>query len=104
MNCINSALISVVPKRLLTFNISTLIVYRMGRLCGGAHEISGIKAPLFSVVGGWRVLGVVGWVSEWVGGDGVSCLVGGWMVVWVMGWVGGVGGSGWVGWWCCGSP
>ena len=24
-----------------------VIVYRMGRLCGGAHEISGIKAPLF---------------------------------------------------------
>ena len=31
------------------------IVYQMGRLCGGAHEISGIKAPLFLCggVGGW---------------------------------------------------
>ena len=28
------------------------IVYQMGRLCGGAHEISGIKAPPFSVGGG----------------------------------------------------
>ena len=33
------------------------IVYQMGRLCGGAHEISGIKAPLF--LHGW--VGVVGW-------------------------------------------
>ena len=24
----------------------TFIVYRMGRLCGGAHEILGIPAPL----------------------------------------------------------
>ena len=32
------------------------IVYQMGRLCGGAHEISGIKAPIFLWVGGgcWR--------------------------------------------------
>ena len=33
-----------------------LIVYQMGRLCGGAHEISGIKAPIFLrgwVGGGW---------------------------------------------------
>ena len=36
----------------------------MGRLCGGAHEISGIKAPIF--LRGW--VGVVGWVVvEWVG-------------------------------------
>ena len=28
-------------------------VYQMGRLCGGAHEISGIKAPIF----------LCGWVS-----------------------------------------
>ena len=34
----------------------------MGRLCGGAHEISGIKAPRF--------------LHEWVGGGGVG--VGGW--------------------------
>ena len=41
----------------------------MGRLCGGAHEISGIKAPIFlhgwvggggTGGGGW--VGVVGWV------------------------------------------
>ena len=35
-----------------------IFVYQMGRLCGGAHEISSIKAPLFlhsgvGVVGGW---------------------------------------------------
>ena len=30
----------------------------MGRLCGGAHEISGIKAPLF--------------LCGWVGGGGVG--------------------------------
>ena len=43
----------------------------MGRLCGGAHEISGIKAPLFCVggVGGGRVGG---------GGDGVGGGVVGW--------------------------
>ena len=35
----------------------------MGRLCGGAHEISGIKASLFLC--GW--MGVVGWVVLWVG-------------------------------------
>ena len=29
-----------------------LIVYQMGRLCGGAHKISGIKAPIF-LRGGW---------------------------------------------------
>ena len=32
-----------------------IFVYPMGRLCGGAHEISGTKAPLF--LHGW----VVGW-------------------------------------------
>ena len=45
-----------------------IIVYRMGRLCGGAHEISGIKAPLFlHGWGGWRVLGVDGlwWGGGW---------------------------------------
>ena len=45
----------------------------MGRLCGGAHEISGIKAPLF--LHGW--VGVVGWwvvglVVWWWGGGGVG--------------------------------
>ena len=47
----------------------------MGRLCGGAHEISGIKAPIF--LHGWvggggtggggvgGAYGVVGW--GWVG-------------------------------------
>ena len=56
----------------------------MGRLCRGAHEISGIKAPLF-LCGGWLE-------GSWVGG---------WVVV---GWWGGVGrvgvegwGGGWVG-------
>ena len=41
----------------------------MGRLCGGAHEISGIKAPIFlhGWVGGGGVLVMVG-----VGGGGVS--------------------------------
>ena len=34
------------------------IVYQMGRQCGGSHEISGIKAPLF--LHGW--VGVVGGV------------------------------------------
>ena len=50
----------------------------MGRLCGGAHEISGIKAPLF--------------LHGWVGGGGVD---GRW---WGRGWSGGGGlGSGGVG-------
>ena len=34
----------------------------MGRLCGGAHEISGSKAPLF-------LCGGVGWWSGWWGGE-----------------------------------
>ena len=39
----------------------------MGRLCGGAHEISGIKAPIF--------------LHGWVGGGGVggSGVGGGWV-------------------------
>ena len=48
-------------------------VYRMGRLCGGAHDISGIPAPLWLC--GWvvgRFLGWVGWVSGGVGGGGVG--------------------------------
>ena len=36
----------------------------MGRLCGGAHEISDIKAPLFLC--GW--VGVVEWWGGGVGG------------------------------------
>ena len=36
-----------------------ICVYQIGGLCGGAHEISDIKAPLFLC--GW----VVGWVVCW---------------------------------------
>ena len=59
----------------------------MGRLCGGAHEISDIKAPLF-LHGGWLEGSWGGWMGGW----------------WWDGWLGGggVGGWGW-GWWCCGS-
>ena len=39
-----------------------IFVYQMGRLCGGAHEISDIKASLFSV-GGW-----CGWWDWWCAG------------------------------------
>ena len=35
------------------------IVYQMGRLCGGAHEISDIKAPIFLCGGGGVVVGGV---------------------------------------------
>ena len=42
-----------------------IFVYRMGRLCGGAHEISGIKAPLFLRGGGG-----VGWWGGWWGRGG----------------------------------
>ena len=50
----------------------------MGRLCGGVHEISGIKAPIFSVGGG----GVGGWCWGGVGGGGMRLGgVGGWVVV-----------------------
>ena len=43
-----------------------VIVYQMGRLCGGAHEISGIKAPIF--------------LHRWVGGGemGGGGVGGGW--------------------------
>ena len=41
----------------------------MGRLCGGAHEISGIKAPLFSL---WVGDGGVSGVGVASGGMGVS--------------------------------
>ena len=43
----------------------------MGRLCGGAHEISGIKTPIF--LHGWVV--VVGWGGGVDGGG-----------VWGVGW------------------
>ena len=62
----------------------------MGRLCGGAHEISGIKVQIFlrGWVGGG---GVVGVEDGRVGGGGVGVV--GWR--W---WVGGGGvGGGWVG-------
>ena len=67
--------------------IIAFIVYRMGRLCGGAHEISSIKAPIF--------------LHGWVGDGGV------WVVGWgVVGWVvvgGGVGGGGVAGVWVGGG-
>ena len=60
----------------------------MGRLCGGAHEISGIKAQIFL----HGLVGVVGWVGVAVDRGGV-----------VVGWVGvgrgGVGGGGGAEWW-----
>ena len=56
-------------------NVYLIIVYRMDRLCGGAHEISGIKAPLFlcgGVGGGVRDGGVGGGVGgcAWCAGEG----------------------------------
>ena len=59
----------------------------MGRLCGGAHEISGIKAPLF--------------LHVWVGGGGVGGRgddggVGWWQGVWCAG-------EGCCGWWTKGG-
>ena len=55
----------------------------MGRLCGGAHEISGIKALNFLC--GWvGVVGlVVGW-GGWLGGGGGGRVIGG--GVGVVGW------------------
>ena len=53
-----------------------MVVYQMGRLCGGAHEISGIKAQIFlcrwvgvvgQVVVGWLGVGRGGVVVGWVG-------------------------------------
>ena len=58
--------------KMLIYSDNNIIVYRMGRLCGGAHEISSIKAPLFLC--GWvgRGGGVGGGVSGGGGGgDGV---------------------------------
>ena len=82
-----------------------LIDYRMGRPCGGAHEMSGIKAPPFSP---WQVVrGFLGWVGVVAGGGDV----GGWVDFggvgggaigvggegwWMGGWGGGVVGSGWL--------
>ena len=45
---------------------NVLIVDQMGRLCGGAHEISGIKAQIF--LHGW--VGVGGLGGGGVGGGG----------------------------------
>ena len=83
------------------FSVQKLIVYQMGRLCGGAHEISGISAPLWlhrwlvgrfmGWMGGWVLLWVV---VEWVVWCGCVFVRGGWVLWW---WVGGVVGSGWVG-------
>ena len=53
-----------------TNHVPSIFVYQMGRLCGGAHEISGIKAPIF--------------LCGWMGGGGTSG--------------GGVGRGGVVGW------
>ena len=53
-----------------------IFVYRMGRLCEGAHEISGIKATLF-LGGGWLEGGGVGGGA--VGGSGEGRRVGGWV-------------------------
>ena len=62
----------------------------MGRLCGGAHEISSIPAPLWLCE--WVVGGFMGWVGVGVGGGGVGgVLVRAEVVLW------GVGG--WVMWW-----
>ena len=68
-----------------------IFVYGMGRLCGGAHEISGIKAPLFLC--GWVVGGFLGWV----GGSGVGRM-GGSVVVGSV-----IDGVGWMGGWCAGE-
>ena len=66
----------------------------MGRLCGGAHEISGIPIPLWLC--GWVVGGFLGWVGGgWVMAGGVGkwwWWLGGWVY---FGGVGGVGGEGW---------
>ena len=52
-----------------------IVVYQMGKLCGGAHEISGIKAPLY-LCGGWLEGSWGGWVGG--GGGGVGHGLGGW--------------------------
>ena len=40
----------------------------MGRLCGGAHEISGIKAPIFLCGEWWGGVGGGGGAEWWRGG------------------------------------
>ena len=49
----------------------------MGRLCGGAHEISGIKAPIFLC--GWGGWGGWWWSGWWWGGVGGGRVGGGGM-------------------------
>ena len=44
----------------------------MGRLCGGAHEISDIPA-----LPGWVVGGFMGWLGRWVCGGVVGVGLGG---------------------------
>ena len=64
----------------------------MDRLCGGAHEISGNKAPLF-LCSGWSEGSWSGWGGGVVGSGWVGHVVG-------SGWSGGVlgvGGCGMVG-------
>ena len=57
----------------LNISNNVIIVYQMGRLCGGAHEISGIKAQIFLC--GW--VGVVGRGGGGrVGDGGVGVVVG----------------------------
>ena len=62
----------------------------MGRLCGGAHEISGIHAPLFSMdrwlEGSWG-----GWVGCGGVGSGEVLVRGGVVDGWCVG-------EGWDGW------
>ena len=54
----------ITVTHLVYLSIFLFVVYQMGRLCGGAHEISGIKVPLF----------LCGGMGEWWGGDGwVGC-------------------------------
>ena len=60
----------------------------MGRLCGGVHEISGIKAPLF--LHGWVVGGFLGWVGGGAVGSGVVRVRGGGAGGKSWGWVGSV--------------
>ena len=52
---------AIIGKGAIFDGNTILVVYQMGRLCGGAHEISGIKAQIF--------------LRGWVGGGG--CGVGG---------------------------
>ena len=50
-------------------SLERIIVYRMVRLCGGAHEISGTEAPLF--LHGWgKGWWSRGWWGRWWGRGG----------------------------------